>query len=629
MSDNRYRPGATRRDSDRSPGFSNDSYFDRPSVSSSRRDSDRVSDYATDRYRSSRSAPWAGESFSESRRSVSDTQLRSNSRDTSVTANATANANANIDLDRGKGVQSDIAKQLKLLHEAQFDLGKWTSKKDFVLEGFRQRVATYERHGGRNAHEPAVVEAWRKHQDHFKQEEDKFDKELVKINERIKESADNYARLLVQSFPEIKERHLIDAVTAKLAKDSTPAHSSLMDDRTQKLEKQMTVLLELQKAQEASCAKLVKENEEQRKRITSYEAQAIDIAALKAQQKILQSQLQAQHNNVNSKAPHHNEIETLKQEKEALKSQLSAFQIQLANLVNRIDSQQADFTQSLQEATTQLHASTTVPPGSLEQVTAVEMQIQALRSQVQEHDKVFSNIDVEEYTEAVSKLMKYPDYPEWKRTIDGQEGELKRLRQQLHSLNGDVTSVKLEAGKTSKRLATTENRLELGFKEFSDQVIETCGKAIQGLKDKIENLHTHPEAPAEELKSLRDDHNRVEKALSLLRDEVRQTHNAHEMMITGLDEQFKNMSTMELANIIMDNLKRLPTALVPLDIQNFHERLVDLEMFRQEYIRRSKLFAEDWGEDLQRIMAAKRSLAEDDDGLEQHEKRQRVEGLRV
>lgn len=484
-----------------------------------------------------------------------------------------------------------------MLHEAQFDLGKWTSKKDFVLEGFRQRLATYEKHGGRSAHEPAVVEAWRKHQDHFKQEEDKFEKELTKIQERIKDSADNYARLLVKSLPtdETKERHLVDSVMAKLANGLNSA-TSPSENRIQKLEKQMASLLESQKTHEANCAKLTEENEKQRQRITLYEAQAADLAVLKAQQEQLQQQLQKQ---LSDKTSRDEEIQTLKKDKEALMSQVSACQTQLADLTKRIDSQQIN--------TSKLDSS--------EQVTAMEKQVKALDSQIKEHDQVFSNIDGEEYAELVTKVMRYPDYPELKRILDGQEDEMKRLAQQ--------------ANNSLKRHAATESRIGLDFKKFSDQVIETCGKQVQDLEKRIENLHAQPEVPAEELQRLRDDYNRIENALDLLRNEIRQLNNAHETMITALDEQFKNVTTLDLANVILEHLKRLPATSVSLDFQNLHERLVDLEMFRQEYIRRSKHFAEEWSEDLQKVIANKRSLAEDDDGVEQQEKRQRVETLTV
>lgn len=622
MSDNHYRPGAARRHSDRrSPEFAYETRFERPSAP--RRDSDRVPDYTADRYRSSRPAPRGGDSFSNPRQSAPDAQTHSDLRDTSVTATA------NMDSGRADRVQADIAKQLVLLHEAQFDLGKWTSKKDFVLEGFRQRVATYEKHGGKNALEPAVVEAWRKHQEHFKQEEDKFEKELAKIKDKIKDSADSYAHLLIKSLPvdELKERDLIDAAKLELAKRFEPAPASPIEDRTHKLEKQMASLLESQKAQEAGYIKLMNENKEQRERLALYEAQAADIAALKTHQDQLQQQLQVQ---LSNKVPRDAEIETLRQEKEALKSQVSAFQTQLVELVERIDLEQARLSKSLQEIKNQLNTSTTMPSDPSGQLKAVETQVKALVSQVQEHDKVFSNIDAEEYAETVTKLIKYPDYPELKRMLDSQESEIKRLSQGTNGLGGEVANVKLEASRTSKRLTTIESRSELVLREFSDRVIETCGKEVQGLKDSVEKLQTQSEAPAaaEDIQRLRDDHNRIENALGLLRNEVRQAYNAQEMMITALDEQFKNISTLDMANIILDNLKRLPTTLVPLDMQNFHERLVDLERFRQEYIRRGKHFAEDWSEDLQKIIAINRSLAEDDDGLEQPEERQRVEAMR-
>lgn len=636
MSDNRYRPSdmGSRRDSERSPNYSNDSHLDGRS-SAFRRDSDRASDYAKDHFRPARSAPRGGGFYQESRRSAADLYAP-------PAANAKANANANIDSEKADQATSNIAKQLILLYEAQADWVQTKTKRDVICEGLRQRLATYDRYGGKTALEPSVAEAWQKQHDHLKQEEDKFNKELAKIDARFKTYANEYARLLVQELPisEIKERHLVDAAKAELAREGksppapapppAPVPPATNDDaRIQKLEKQMASLVESQQSQQASYAKLMKENQEQRSRITSYETQAADIAALKIQLEQVH-QLRQQQDKLSNEVPRVGETKALKQENTAIKSQVS----ELADLIKQIDSRQVDVSQTLQEATTQFEQSTSISSGlseQLEQFKALELQVKALESQVRplesqvkEHEKILSDFDAEEYAATVSKLINYPDYSELEKTLNGQGSEQKRTSLEMHGLSQKFTVLNSDVSKNVNRLVTLESQVK-ALEKFSNQVIETCGNLVQGLEDKVDRLskQSSSEAPAGELQKLREF---VENELRTLRNEVRESLKVYEMMIMGLDDQFKNLSTMELANIIFDHLKRLLPTLVPLDVQNFHERLVDLEAFRQDYIGRTKHFAvEAWGENLQKLIQTKRSRAEEDDGLEQPEKRRKAE----
>lgn len=541
-----------------------------------------------------------------------------------------------MDSERADQATSNIAKQLILLYEAQADWVQTKTKRDVVCEGLRQRLATYDRHGGKNALEPSVAEAWQKQHDHLKQEEDRYNKELAKIDGRFKTYAHEYARLLVKELPisDIKERHLLDAAKAELAGEGksalapalAPVSPTTSDDaRIEKLEKQMASLVESQQTQQANYVKLTKENEEQRSKIALYEKQAADIAALKTQLEQVH-QLQQQHDKLSNEVPHTHETEALKQENTALKSQVS----ELADLVSRVASRQADASKTLQEATTQFKESMATSSGLTEQVKAVESQAKALESQVKpvelqvkEHDKVLSNFDAEEYAAAVSKLINYPDYAELEKMLDGQGSELTRISSESHTLSQKSVALSSDVSNSVNRLATVESRVE-ALEKFSNHIIKTCGNHVQRLEDKVDRLskQSSSEAPAEELQKLREF---VENELRNLRNGVAESLKAHEMMIMGLDDQFKNMSTMELANIIFDHLKRLLPTLVPLDVQNFHERLVDLEAFRQDHIQRSKHFKA-LGEDLQKLIQPKRNVAEDDDeGLEQPEKHRRAE----
>lgn len=584
---------------------------------------------------------------------MSDTYSRSDSQNT---------ISSKMDPDKAA---IEVAERTRLLLEAFVDQVKLSNKKDVVLDGFRQRLATYEKHGGQNAHDPAVAEAWRKHRIHYMQEEEKFKRELAKVHADVKHNTHNFASVLVKSQPtmEIKERQLIDALKLEMAKD----RKSAPEDRISKLEKQMASVLESQKAQEANMEKLKKENEELRTRIASLNAPTADLALLKTQQEQIQLQ-------ISTKPPQDAVNETLKQEKEALASQVSVLQARLTDLVQRVDSQHADLTKSLQEATTRLGTSTA--PGdstSLQELKIVQGQVQALEEQVEKHEDALRDIDAEEYTQAVTKLIKYPDYPELQKTIQDQQSEIQRLGVETKGLSSNISNAKLEAGELSKRLTAYRAKSDSDFREFSNKIVEACAGLVQNnekqiiaLQSRTNSLETQfaatsrgpstssimsatsprisaapvsTDSPSVELREViaintsmsrfREDCHKVQNALSVFQQEVRERHNALEMMIMSLDEQFKNVSTTELASIILDNLKRLSMVVVPLDVQNFHERLVDLEMFRQEQTRRGlerKDWIQTWTEDLQNMTKPKRGFAEDDDGLEQPEKRQRVQG---
>ncbi|CAN8103851.1 unnamed protein product [Discula destructiva] len=615
---------------------------------------------------------------------------------------------------------SEVARLLRMRDDAVVERIKWTNRKDTVLEGYKRRLAIYEKQGGSNSHEPSIAEAFAKHHTEYRKEEERIEVELDKANAIVKECTANFARLLVQALPvsEIKERQLMDVVrdtvkdTVKLELHKPPqvdrsaklekqlatlsdAHNALAaqvgsinkenevrtksttsNDGTQKLEQQMATLLRAQEAQQAKVDKLLKETEELRAQNNALEAHAASLALQQKEQRLQLDAKASSDKHLESSAEH----------------DVLALKTQLADISSRVESQQADFAKSLQEVMTKSDAAlacTTPPP----EIQTLEAQLKTLQELVTQHDTTLSNFEAEEHASAMSKLLAYPAWTDLNARVQGQQNELQRMSLETKGLTSAVTNVKREVVDTSERLVAVKQESNDSLVKFSDKIVQTCGGMVQGLTTQTEQLNSrirsvetrvgametrttvasrassavgaasprpmHPalvtgNSPAVEIRGMsteittaetanqglrsdvnalrneinalkqrvREFHNALGMKLSALEQEgrdARETHNAHEMMIMGLDEQFKNMTTVEMAGIILDNLKKLLTNAVSLDVQHLHERLVDLESFRQEQVRKdnqNKAFVRSLTQDVKSQLS------------EPSAKRQRLEGVK-
>lgn len=566
-----------------------------------------------------------------------------------------------MDLDKAS---ADLERLFRSLFDDLIDKIKATHRKDTVLEGYRQRLAEYEKQKSRNTFEPSVIEACERHKTHYKAEDEKIKKELAAANAAIDKTLRNFAQLLVKVLPinGIKERQLTEAVieavkrdlddssrkpaqdvpnpqleklldtlmkdhattVTKLEEARTQIESRATNDRTQKLEEQMASLLKSFETQQAASDKSFKA---QQAILDKLQQENADLQAQTAAFKAQQDQLQVQ---LDAKILQDSQIEAWKEERESLKSDITALQTQVNNLIKDVASQNADFPAYLQEAKTEV-AKSLQDAAAKTNSTAQSIPLQefrALEAQVKQLDENLSHIDAEEYESTVNKLLHYPHWTELNSRIQAFQGQSTELSRIGLETKGLTSKVKKEAAAVSARFTALDDKL----RQFSDNIIQKCHEPVQRLESsvgelitrmgtletRLTSIETRPvaasrapsavatasprptnlalhgnspalelgaiptEAPATDVQELRGELEVIRKLVAELKQEMQDSYSALDMMIMGLDEQFKNMTTVELASIILENLKKLPTNVPPLDIQNFHERLADLESFRQE-----------------------------------------------
>lgn len=605
-----YRPPTSRRDSDRSPDYTGDRFRDP-------RDRDR------DRDRNER--PRNRDSNERHPPSRDREPIPPPRRNQAEQGRAQDDA-ARMSSEKAVG---EVAKLQRQLIDVLVDKVTWTIKKKAELKGFEKRQSDL---NGRCSQYPAVYDALRRHQLEYKKQEAEFDKAISKTDSRLHELSENYGSLMVKHLPvgEIKTRQLIDDVKAESAKEL----KSNLDNRFQELEQQLASLQGDQTSQAADLSNLRKENSE-----------------LRTQNGQMQLAL-------SSRASQDHEIETLKQEKGDLAFQVLELQTQVAGLVKRIDSQQADIT-SLQQTKSQLAPD--VPD------VALRHDFKAMEQRVNELDNQLSSFDATEYTEAMDKLLGYPCWKALDSSICSQQTELQRLHDEFQGLQNSVADAK-ELQHVKDSIVSNKVAHEESIAGFSSKIVESVANMVSGVQsraklvegrvkiledreattmpratsiagavspqssssavngndfvaepvfiDRVEAVESATKAHQNELNNLRN-------KLNDLRNDVE----AHETMVESLDDQFNNMTTSEMAQIILEHISRLLPARSLLDMQNFHERLFNLEASEQKRTTDEKK-TWDWGLAFVNELetSTKRSLT-DDEASNLPQKRQRLEGL--
>lgn len=493
---------------------------------------------------------------------------------------------------------SEVAKLLRQMHNLLAEKIKFSSRKDIEQKAFAKRESDFKRAGGAQSQFPTVVEAFQRNRNHYKQNEEKLDTDIAKTDALLDQITTNYAPLLVKTVGEIKIRQVVELARTEIGKLQKPAP----DDRFQKLEQQLTSLKETQGAQAASISKLLKKNEEQatslrkleveneglRSRHVLYETQAGELATLRSEYERLQRE-------VNSGEVQIPGFEALKQEKEQLGNQVSGLQAQLETLFEQVKSQQAEFATSLQQVRSQA-SNDRIESGWAARMADLERQVKEhdshvsgfpasvtsvvvektadLEQRVNEHDKHVSSFDINEYSEAVDKLLAFPNWAD----LDG-------------------------------RLQGLENRIQRLSDAHQDDL-----RGIQGRPD--ENF------------GMRNEQATLRRDLIALREELTEANKANEAMILNLDKQFQNMSTLDMAHIIMEQLKRLAPASVSMDVQNLHERLADVESFKKDQAKRNEALKKFTIDATGAFSGRNGKRSQEDDMLSgREEKRQRVDGL--
>lgn len=515
-------------------------------------------------------------------------------------------------LQAGKTDYDKATAELANLHRRLWDLmaerNRLTTKKDSDLKHFRRKEQDY-KNVSASAQFPAVTESLRRHEADHKKTQEATKKELDKVNEQIDILMGNYGDRFVKAarFAEINFRQIIDTAMAEIAPQPKP----IADDRFEKLEKQLASLAETQKSQAEDLAKVKEDNDRLRARSASYEAQAIELATLKAQYEQVKGL-------IDSQSAQEQQLVALKQKRDELAGEVSTLRGQCHSFLALLESQGDEFKKCLEDVKSQNSHAVSVDVASTQDLAT-------LKGQIAEHDNQLSSFDATEYTDAMEKLMSYPSWEDLSSQLDRHE----RAIPGIHTPVGSASTLQADMGKRSNKFG---QNIDTKLEKFSTQIVEKCHSLVKDVQESMKQVgnrltdlevrgpsasraasttvitRSSPHIPSTvgtnedlalstvktDVTALRGEIKVVKDQIGDLRGQADETRTAHELMIHGLDSQFKNMTTIEMGQIIMDNIKRLSQSNVSLDVQNLHERVASLEAAQQaaqqEVVRKRATF---------------------------------------
>lgn len=499
-----------------------------------------------------------------------------------------------------------IGEELGSFHRALWDLnaerGRLNSEIKNEEKLFKRREQDYKDLAA-SAQFPAVQESFQRHKDAYRKTVDAKEKELARLNERFKNLEDGYVDRIVKnvSFPEIKIRQVVEAVK----KDLGVPQKLVSEDRFAGLEQRLKTLSDTQELQAQDLLKLKKENDTLHAENTSYKAQAAGLAALQTQYEQLKDTLSSQKTRTE-------DLEALAQKRDALAiKQVDILRSHFDSLLEQFETHKVEFKRVLEDIKSQNNR---VAPAD----AASTQDLVAMKQRIDKHDNQLSHFDGSGYIEAMEKLVSYPSW-------DNLSSRLIQYDNALQSLRGPVASMSQFREDMEKRFKSLEKTSGDNFLSFSNRIVDSCGKMIEDVRAKttkiekklgdLEEARGPPNSRAasvtraaplplqirptcsvsedasfvelkKDLAALRDQVKAVDSRIDVLGSQADENCKAQELMIHSLDSQFKNMSTIEMAGIILENMKRLPQSTISLDVQNFHERLVKLEEAQQDEMRR-------------------------------------------
>lgn len=492
----------------------------------------------------------------------------------------------------------ELANVLRQLFDLMAERGRLMVKKENEKKQLERKRQEYNNLAA-IAQFQTVEDSMSRHTDTHRKILDSAEKDLNKVEAQIKKLTDNYVDRVVKAIPfsDIKIRQVVEAVK----KDLNAPAKSITDDRFEKLEKQFADFAKTQKAQADDLAQVKKENEKLRAQRTAYEAQATELATLKTEYKHIKDL-------VDSQSERFQEVDVLEQKRNQLAQEVSNLRDQLESLSEQAASQQDVMQKALEDVKS--HNSRAILTDA-----AWKDDLKTLKERVDSHDGQLSSFDEKEYTDAMEKLVSYPDW-------NGLLARLNRHEVALQTQGNQVAAASGLPASLETRLGDMKTEFDQRFKGFSDMIVETCSKLIERISNRTSKVEemlkdleskgrstpraastsvagvmpSPPQVPSAgqandntlplELKksvaAIHDEVKAVQAQVGVLRRQAEETRQAHEVMIYGLDSQFKNMSTIEMAGMIMENIKRLNQSTMPLDVQNLHDRLATLEEAQQK-----------------------------------------------
>lgn len=473
---------------------------------------------------------------------------------------------------------SKVASHFRQLVEEMGDKIKVAYQREIEAKAFERREQDYRKQQA-GTQFPAVEELYQKAMSDHRKKDEKLGKELNRSNALLDKLVADLSEALIKSLPvpEIKVRQCADMVLADLAKDK-PAK----EDRLQKLERQLNATQESQKAHLA------------------------DFDALKKAYSSLDKKCES----------HVQEIEALKKENERFTSELVSVKESHAALAKLVDTQQQAQASTATASTDNLR----------KDLLTLKQRVDIHEQRVNVHETQLSGFDASEHHNAMAKLLFYPVWP--------------ALEGRLQELQKDVAGLQTGSQRQQTDLTVHTADVERRFKNYLESSSELLGQCVGGLSNRLKALEspsaavTLSQASSDndiassrvswnglDATALQNEINRLQQELEVLRDDFTQTSTAQEIMITTLDDQFKNMTTTEIAQIILEHLKRLPN--IPVESQSFHQRISTLEDYQKRSCKTDDLMR-NWAlNETQDVYKTKRMLAEEN-RQEQLAKRVRV-----
>lgn len=481
----------------------------------------------------------------------------------------------------------ELASLHRQLWDCMAERGRLSTKRENEQKLWRRREQDYKNLSGITQFS-SVEEPFQRHKETHKKALEVIERDLAKVENTIKSITDNYTDRVVKAVPlsEIKTRQIIEIVRKEASSQPRPIAS---DDRFEKLEQQLAVLIKTQELQAEDLAQVKKENDLLRTRNATYEERATELATLKTQCEQIKGQVESQ------KTEH---------KKDELAGEMLTLRKNLGSLREQIESQIKELRVYLEEVKSQHSQAIATSTASMQDLVA-------LKGRVDEHDNQLSSFDATEHTNAMEKLLDYPSWADLSSLLEGQESIARLAQSQLAST---ASTSKLQTD-VEKRFKTLEQASQTQFHQFSTIIVERCASMVDGVRAKtthIEEKLTALDARVpstsrtasvglangsssqaisgdganetalvakleEDLAALREEFRSAVTDIGDLRKQSLDTGEAHELMIHTLDSQFKNITTGETAQIIMEQIRRLPQSTISLDVQNLHERLATLE----------------------------------------------------
>ncbi|KUI59930.1 hypothetical protein VP1G_07130 [Cytospora mali] len=517
---------------------------------------------------------------------------------------------------------AEVAQGFRAVCEIMTQKVQLSYKKDIETRAFKKREQDYNVKMTGAKQFPAVKELYAKYNKHHKEIVEPIDKKLAELTTEYQNVTESFAEALVKALPinDIKTRQVIEAAKGELSREDNPSQPA-QDDRLQKLEELVNSLKEKHEAQDCELTKLKKLNDKLRAGESKTETLEKEREQLRSENLSLNTRL------------------------DALTKRLESVEAWKAVFPKDVELQWTQYSKSLEEAkvewntnTTQINSNAVQDETTREHIVALGhksdalgAEIAAVRKDVDGHEQLLANVDIENLDDTIAKVLDYPTYSALNDRITSQQAVFESLKDTLHSTKQGL-----------------EKDIAQRIKGFSDKIIEYCARKFDDFETRVKILQAaradssadvnpstraHPSqtgtsnsesTPASGPNSALDfegvlsrldaaeSHLTTEKSradatesnvntlqtktealrsdLDSIKDQMLDRCAALDMMVETLNEQWKNMNTTQMAQYMLEHLSRLqPSQLTP-ELRQFHMRLADVEkLVRDEKQERQAL----------------------------------------